>query len=319
MFRLALLCLAATLAAAPAFAADPPKCKLAKVAEWPVRFQGNVPIIDGEINGKKVAILLDTGATFTNLNTATAEKLDLPLQLTGQRALGFGGESRIYVTAIDELRIGDAVRKGMRVRVTGERAASAFDMILGDDFFKQTELEFDYANSVVRLFQAFDCKNARLAYWDANALELPLEDDRQIVVPVVINGRKERALIDSGAFASVVATRFAATVGITPQSPDVVDGGCSGGVGGAPVRNWIATFDSVAIAGENIRDAKLRIADFMSEVAYTSRERPEVVFGTDFLRAHRVLVSRTQGKMYFSYAGGVVFSAPRARPCPPGS
>ena len=318
MFRLPLIVVAA-LFLLPAHAADPPKCKLARIAEWPVRFQSNQPIIDGEINGKKVAVLIDTGAMFTMVQTAAAEKLDLPLQLTGQRALGFGGEARVYMTTIEELRIGDAVRKGMRVRVTGERATRNFDMLLGDDFFKQTELEFDYANNVVRLFQAFDCKGARLSYWDANALELPLEDDRQVVIAITVNGRPARALIDSGAFASVVTTRFAATIGITPQSPGVTEGGCSGGIGGNPVRNWIATFDSVAIAGEAIRDAKLRIADFMSEFAHTARERPEVVLGTDFLRAHRVLVSRTQGKMYFSYAGGVVFDAPRGRPCPAGN
>ena len=36
-----------------------------------------------------------------------------------------------------------------------------------------------------------------------------------------------------------------------------------------------------------------------------------MLLGADFLRAHRVLVSHSQRKMYFTYLGGPVFAAPR--------
>jgi predicted aspartyl protease/tetratricopeptide (TPR) repeat protein len=318
LLRPALLCALAAFAAAPAsaLAADPPKCKLARIAEWPVQLRNNLPLVDGAINGKKATILLDTGADTTMVNTATAEKLGLVLQPTFRRAVGFGGTARIYATVIEELRIADAVvRKGMRVLVTGERAHSAFDFILGDDFFRQVELEFDYAKGVVRLFHADNCKNAWLGYWDANALQVPLENDTKIVFPLTVNGRPARALLDSGASASVVSMPFAARLGITPQSGGVVQAGCSGGVGEGLVPMWVARFDSIAIAGENIRDARLRIADFMPELAYSRNPNPEVMLGTDFLRAHRVMVSRSQGKVYFSYAGGLVFPATPALAC----
>jgi hypothetical protein len=40
-----------------------------------------------------------------------------------------------------------------------------------------------------------------------------------------------------------------------------------------------------------------------------------VILGTDFLRAHRVLVSRSQRKVYFTYASGPVFPARKSRDC----
>ena len=312
MLRAALLCALAALAATPvsALAADPPKCKLARIAEWPVQLRNDLPLVDGAINGKNVKILLDTGAETTMVDTGTAEKLGLVLQPTFRRAIGFGGTARIYATVIEELRIRDAVvRTGMRVLVSGERAHSTFDFILGDDVFRQADMEFDYTKGVVRLFQASDCGNAWLAYWDANALQVPLENDTKIVFAVTVNGRPARALLDSGASSSVVSMSFAATLGITPQSGGVVQAGCSGGVGEGLVPMWVARFDSIAIAGESIRDARIRIADFMPELAYARNPTPEVVLGTDFLRAHRVMVSRSQGKVYFSYAGGLVFPA----------
>jgi lipoprotein NlpI len=41
----------------------------------------------------------------------------------------------------------------------------------------------------------------------------------------------------------------------------------------------------------------------------------EMLLGTDFLRSHRVLIARSQHKVYFSYAGGQVFPATPALGC----
>jgi hypothetical protein len=41
-----------------------------------------------------------------------------------------------------------------------------------------------------------------------------------------------------------------------------------------------------------------------------------MLLGADFLRSHRVLVARSQKKMYFTYEGGTVFPPPAgARSC----
>jgi tetratricopeptide (TPR) repeat protein len=44
-------------------------------------------------------------------------------------------------------------------------------------------------------------------------------------------------------------------------------------------------------------------------------DAPEVILGADFLRSHRVFVSRAQGKVYFSYAGGQIFPATPGLEC----
>jgi hypothetical protein len=36
-----------------------------------------------------------------------------------------------------------------------------------------------------------------------------------------------------------------------------------------------------------------------------------MILGADFLRAHRVLISHSQRKMYFTYLGGPVFAVAR--------
>jgi tetratricopeptide (TPR) repeat protein len=71
----------------------------------------------------------------------------------------------------------------------------------------------------------------------------------------------------------------------------------------------------VTIAGQTIRDPRLHISDFLRERAYGRDVPPEVLLGTDFLRAHRVLVSRSQRKVYFSYIGGQIFPATPTLEC----
>ena len=41
----------------------------------------------------------------------------------------------------------------------------------------------------------------------------------------------------------------------------------------------------------------------------------DMLLGADFLRAHRVLVARSQRKMYFTYAGGTVFPSNPWKSC----
>jgi predicted aspartyl protease/tetratricopeptide (TPR) repeat protein len=314
VYRIALGVLLGALAF-PLLAADPPKCKLVRIVEWPVQFHRGLPVIEGSINGNKIGVLLDTGAFASLLTKTAAEKLGLYARSTQEVLLGIGGKSRMLVAWIDELRVGGAIRKGIRVRVGGERPLPGVDFILGDDFFKELDVEFDYAKGVVRLFQPLNCKGVSLAYWDSNALQLPMEDETGIVVPIKVNGRAARAMLDSGASSSLVDLSLAAKVGITPETAGVAPSGCTHGIGADAVPSWVARFDTVQLAGQTIRDPRLRIADRLAERAYGLDVPPEVILGTDFLRAHRVLVSRSQRTVYFSYIGGQIFPATPTLEC----
>jgi predicted aspartyl protease len=309
--RLAALAILALLAPA-SIAADVVRCRLVRIAEWPVRFERDLPLIDGAINGKKISVLLDTGAYASILTKAAADRLGLATRGNYESMVGFGGESEITTARLDELHIAGAVRNNVRVRVGGERPIPGVDFILGDDFFRNADIEFHYSEGVVRIYQARDCAGTPLAYWDRSARSVAMEDDSKVVIAIRVNGRDALALLDSGASSSVVSLNFAAKLGITPQSPNVIPGGCSRGLGAGEVRSWIAPFETIELAGEVIRDARIAIADFIPELAHVN---PEVILGTDFLRTHRVLVSRSQRKVYFTNVSGPVFPARKSSDC----
>jgi len=177
----------------------------------------------------------------------------------------------------------------------------------------------------VRLYQAKDCEGVSLAYWATEpAGEVPIEAGSGIRFTVAINGKPVRTQLDSGASASVLSKADAARLGVTPESPGVVAGGCVAGWGERVVDSWIATFESFAIGNERIRNPKIYFADMWKYTTYTETGSrlpnrfaglPDMVLGADFLRAHRVLVARSQRKMYFTHVGGTVFPGKPGKGC----
>ena len=315
------LLLVASVAVAVAMPSSPAaattSCKLVKVAELPIRVVRNKLIVEGAINGQSVNIMLDTGASSLIFRPA-ADRLGLIRQkIRGARAYGVGGESDIDSALVDELRLGDAKLKSRYMMVTGEHEiGDGIAVILGEDFFHVVDVEFDLAHNAVRLFQPKDCENASLAYWAASgASEVPIErvaeTGPRIFLTVQVNGQPVRALLDSGAGASVLNRSDAARVGVVAEGP----GGTSDGIGPSPVDWSDGEVHSFAIGNETIRDTKIEVADLYKGVRGAGPgsllsqgiDRPSMLLGADFLRSHRVLVSHSQRKLYFTYLGGPVF------------
>jgi hypothetical protein len=314
----------AFIAIAFAFAADvagqAPKCQLARIAEWPLRADHYRPVVDGEINGQKVGVLLNTGNSRTMIRRAATERLRLPRQqLPGYRAFGVGGETHVEAVNIEEFRVGKSVRKHWRTFVTGEHTTGDdIAVVLGDDFFGGADIEFDLRNNAVRFYQAKDCAGAHLAYWSPQALAVPLDENEKVTFTVAINGKPLRAELDSGVGLSILAQPDAEERGVTPSSPGAKPAGCVPGLGGKSYDSWTAPFDTFAIGDELIRNPQIRFADLWRDMTRSetgsrlgSRLRfagtPQMLLGADFLRSHRVLIARSQKKMYFTYEGGTVF------------
>jgi len=322
--RLAFLTLA--LAFAADAAAQASQCKLARIAEWPLRTNYYRPVLDGEINGQKVGVLVDTGAARSLIRRSATERLRLPRhQAPGRSGFGIGGETHIETVVIDEFRIGKSARKGWRVLVVGEHAATDdMAVILGDDFLHEADIEFDLRNNAVRIFQAKDCAGVSLAYWSRQALEVRLEGDDMIEFSVSINGKPLRAALDSGASRSLLENAAAQERGLLPTSPGVKPAGCLRGFGAAELDSWSGQFESFAIGEQLIRNPRLQFAPIWRHATHAetgSRLRrqitglPQMLLGADFLRSHRVLVARSQKKMYFTYEGGTVFPEGSGRAC----
>jgi predicted aspartyl protease len=301
------------------------QCKLQQVEEWPVRHVHGHLVVAGTVNGQPVDVMLGTGSQRTVVLRSAAERLHLHRQwANGYPMLGIGGESRVEATTVGDLTVGRFESRGWRFLIPiDQHLDDGFDIVLGDDFFRSFDVEFDLAHDVVRLFRSHDCSGASLAYWSpAGATEAAIEPvfhlRPQIIFAALANGQPVRALLDSGATVSVLTTRDALTAGVTPQSAGSAASGAMTGFGEKAVDTWTGTFESFAIGDETIKNPRIRFADIYADTTFklTGSRVPHkfdsqqpMLLGVDFLRAHRVLVAHSQRKVYLTYVGGPVFDA----------
>lgn len=300
--RLLLLALAA-LPGAAAAQAYPVACQYLQVATLPVRYTGPSLhlTIEGRIDGTPADMLVDTGAAFSMLTRTATERRGLSLQRSGERLVGVGGYSRMYTARVKEFTAGPATLSNARVRVLGDFGTTpSFDAILGAQFLLQHDLEMSLATKEIRFFKPTNCKQAMLAYWDANAIELPFLSSfsRQSnpVFRATINGKEVTASIDSGSGSTVMTRDVAERVGLKMDSAGVERVGFSVGAGTERVARWRTTLTTLQIGRETINNADVGVVDADLSV--------DLLLGADFLRAHRVLFAMSQKKLYISYLGG---------------
>jgi tetratricopeptide (TPR) repeat protein len=284
-------------------------CKLAQMAELPVTMSNSRPVITAKINGRDARFVVDSGSFFSMISEATAAQFGLkpspaPLGLTVK---GVGGAVDPSIATVDVFTFAGIPIHRVQFLVVGGLGRLENAGLLGQDFFRIGDVEYDLGKGMIRLMRAKGCENATLAYWVKPSESYSLMDiqaatpqSAHIAGTALINGEKIRVIFDTGAGTSLLSLKAAERAGVKPGSQGVVDAGYGGGIGRNRVRTYVGPFSSFKIGDEEIRNTRLRFADFGGDDA-------DMLIGADFFLSHRIYVASSQHKLYFTYNGGPVF------------
>jgi len=115
-----------------------------------------------------------------------------------------------------------------------------------------------------RVLMPDGCRDEFLAYWDREASAVPMSrvshiDHRQIIT-VQVNDRDVRALIDSGAYRSMIDAASAGRLGVTRETSKIPSESRISGVGPGKVDTWVAPFRKVVIVTSREREVEIRAA-----------------------------------------------------------
>src|SRR5438067_1133949 len=90
-------------------AGDAGSCKYVPVAKLTFDIMKGLrqPIVAGSINGVPARMMVSTGYIRTVLMRAGAERLKLPLDMSGKYSYGLGGASVTYLAHVDDIALGD--------------------------------------------------------------------------------------------------------------------------------------------------------------------------------------------------------------------
>jgi tetratricopeptide (TPR) repeat protein/predicted aspartyl protease len=293
---------------APAAAASS-ACTLGKMAELPVTMRNLRPTVTAKLNGQEASFLFDSGAFFSLVYPSSVQRYGLTsLPSSRVNVQGAGGRASLGVASAHELELGGIVYHRPDFMVSESAVEPDIAGIIGANLSARADIEYDLANGVIRFFQADGCKNASLAYWagDKPYSVIDLEQTNIAIAhirgSVMVNGVRIPALFDTGASLSILDLPAAARAGVTPTTTGVTGAGVGSGIAlRSYFEGWIGPFDSFKIGDEEIRHTRLRFGRLNLDDA-------DMLIGADFFLSHRIFVSRSQHKMYFTYNGGPVFN-----------
>ncbi|WP_420141341.1 aspartyl protease family protein [Sphingomonas sp.] len=295
---------ATMMVAAPLFG----KCEVGRLAELPVRMSGRQPVVTIGIEGRDVALLLDSGAFFSTMSQGSAAELGLKTEsLGGARIVGVGGVQTARRVRVDTITLAGVPIRNVDFVVAGSETGQTG--VLGLNFLAPWDSEYDLGHGAVRFFKSTGCAGTLMAYWAGDkavsAVELLTSPSRHFVVPIEINGVRMRAMLDTGATSSMLTRAAARRLGLTPESKEMVPAGGSSGFGRRRIRTWAAPFQTLRIGGEEVRRIRLNIGDF-DDATF------DMLIGVDFFLSHRIYVAPAQRRVFFTYEGGPVFGAGRS-------
>ena len=296
-------------------------CRLT-TAEVPVTMEGLQPLLSAKIGGKPAKLLLDSGAFGSSLTAsfATQEKLPtltakpsgslVPSSASTLTVGAKGHETTTGIVIAPTFEFGGSVFPNVKFLTIRDLGGGASGLV-GQNLLKTSDDEYDFRNGVMRLVRPQDCETTALAYWVKPGMTysvIPLDSEGHAtahnIALITVNGQTMRAYFDTGANTSFITAHAAARAGVKTSDPGVTLVGQSHGIDGE-IKTWVATFQSVKIGDEEIKNGKLEIGESVANDF-------DVLIGADFFMAHHVYVANSQGKLYFTYEGGPVFrsSAP---------
>jgi hypothetical protein len=295
---LAGLCCSFVLAA-PASAT----CVLKKIAEMPLLELGAHYAVAVKINEVTRPMIVDTGAEVTLFKSSAADELNLPPDYSSsdlKPVLGIGQtHADLHMNVIPSvLRFGDLVYRNRSTVVAqldfGKLVENDAVGVLGDDILSQFDVEFDFPSRKLTFYREFDCYDT-FSPWTGTYATIPFDHHgAKIVIDVILNQERTRAIVDTGNNVSFVSRNssalwdvsddeLAATKGLS-TSP--FNGGTS-----SPIRTY--EFDKAKIGGQIFSKMTMNIIDVDFPLGSAN-------LGLDYWRTRKVWISYPTNWMFIS-------------------
>ncbi len=217
--RAAILLAILTFALSGAARADDQKaCRLTELASVDMKTDSaGRPIVMTSMEGKDVAMLVDTGGNYSMVSRMTVNMLGLKPQHLPQSMfyMGTTGEGITSMTSGHAIRIG---------KLTADRFPFLIlpygwdDPQIGGtiapDILSNFDVEFDFGAKKLHLMSPDHCPG-QVVYWTQQAymaLPIRIDESKQIHFTATVDGKEMDALLDTGASASLLRLDMARSV-----------------------------------------------------------------------------------------------------------
>lgn len=224
MRRIAFLLALAWLCPQTAAAAETAACGLKLVNTVPITLDahGDRVFVPVTINGTPKTFLLDTGGALTQISASAAHDLHLGIGESSITMLDMYGRAAVGAAHLDSFGIGRLQDSKATLSVmTSSFEGQPYVGILAADYMGSYDIELDFSAGKMNYFSKDHCEG-KVVYWLATAIAaVPmLFRDFHLTLPVMLDGKPIKAMIDTGATDTVLFSSAAKQAfDITADSP----------------------------------------------------------------------------------------------------
>jgi tetratricopeptide (TPR) repeat protein len=296
------------------------RCKLMMFPPLPVKMENLRPVISANIDGVDARFIVDTGSFFDFLSPAAAAEFKLPLSWAppGYYVSGIGGLLVPKIATAKTFSVAGITANDALFLVGDNDFQGDVVGILGQNIFRITDVDYDFADGVLRFVKPQHCGGTMLAYWATTQpvgvvdLHWSSEQRPHLIGKAAVNGHDIEVVFDTGSSHTILSLDAARRAGITPDSPGVVPVGEWMGLGDKTIKVWVAPVTKFEIGGEAIEHTRVLIGGIgLPQLG------ADMLLGSDFFLAHHIYVAYSQDKLYFTYNGGPVFDLNTRAPAQP--
>ena len=283
-------------------------CRVEPRGVVPVDLVNGHMLVTVQVNDAPTMFILDTGADRTLMGEDAVRRLGLERDSwVASSILGLGGVERRPNALPRTLRLGDTVLR--RRTLLGDTSVTVGPLpvndiagrsiagLLGRDFLSPFDLDIDLPRGRMTLYDVRGC-DAWFLPWTMPYAVVPATTPMgaAMVVQVLVDGRVLRALVDSGASATLITASGMYRLGLTPELLARDPGGNGAGVGPAPVPMRHHRFSELRVGPDTTHDPSLWVAPV--------RVVPivDMLLGADWLRSRRVWLSFATKQMFVAAA-----------------
>lgn len=276
----------ALLLAGCAATGTPGQCSMRTVAALKLIDDVRLPAVQATLDGRRVIVLIDTGARVSVVSSDAAEALSLPRVWEHSVLLeGINGVLRAPVVQLRRLDLGHGVARDLDLPVAGHFGRDTIDGmpvlgVFGADFLSNYDVELDEPGHRFAIYRLSGC-GSRLQPLDAPAFAMPFKlVDTKIVLDLGLDGVPVAGVLDSGSMRSVITRADAGRAGVDAARLAADRPARMVGIDMNPLDGRVHRFVSLQIGAEQWRNVRLTVG-----------ETPASLLGDDFLRFNRVWIS----------------------------
>jgi predicted aspartyl protease len=283
--------LAAT--AFPALAQD--RCSAEPAATLPLVLLNGKILVGVLVNDQPALFAIDTGGFASAVSESLAARLKLPTYgiRSYQTLSDLGGERAEKYARISSLVIGNQQVADERYMVAD--LGPGVDGFIAPDLLRNFDLDFDFAAQRLNLYRLRSCAGKPPGSGAFSAVEMDVTPQGHIRVPVMLDGKRLWAMVDTGAsrtyiIASAARANFSVSMGPGVDTAQ----GASGGTAKIEPHD----FQTLQIGEDVQRNPRLQLI-----ARDEGFDKAPVLLGMQQIHGLRLFVAYRERKLYVSRPG----------------